>query len=57
MTLSTRASVIVDVKVGEAVMKARADAAFQARIEDIVYVTFNTKRMHVFDKKTGMTLI
>jgi hypothetical protein len=47
----------VDVKVGEAVMKARADAAFQARIEDIVYVTFNTKRMHVFDKKTGMTLI
>ena len=49
--------VIVDVKVGEALMRARADADFKARIEDAVYVTFNTERMHVFDKKTGTTLI
>jgi multiple sugar transport system ATP-binding protein len=50
-------SVIVDLKVGEALMKARADAAFQARIEDTVYVTFNTQRIHIFDKKSGTTLI
>jgi ABC-type sugar transport system ATPase subunit len=50
-------SVIVDVKVGEALMRARADAAFEAQIEDTVYVTFDTERMHIFDKKTGTTLI
>jgi len=50
-------SVIVDVMVGEALMRARADAAFRARIEDTVYVTFDTERMHIFDKKTGTTLI
>jgi multiple sugar transport system ATP-binding protein len=50
-------SVIVDVKVGEALMRARADASFQAHTEDTVYVTFNTERMRIFDKKTGTALI
>jgi len=49
--------VIVDVKIGEVLIKAKADAMFQARIEDSVYLSFNTERMHVFDKKTGTTII
>jgi multiple sugar transport system ATP-binding protein len=50
-------SVIVDVKVGDALMRARAEASFKARIEENVFVTFNIERMHIFAKKTGTTLI
>jgi multiple sugar transport system ATP-binding protein len=50
-------SVIVDARIGGTLIKAKADPAFQARLDDTVYLTFDTKRMHVFDKKTGTTII
>jgi multiple sugar transport system ATP-binding protein len=50
-------SVIVDLRVGAALVKAKADAKFETRIEDTVYLTFNAERIHVFDKKTGTTII
>lgn len=50
-------SVIVDARVGGTLIRAKADPAFQARLDDTVYLTFDTKRMHVFDKKTGITIL
>jgi multiple sugar transport system ATP-binding protein len=49
-------SVIVDVRIGGTVIRAKADPYFQAVIEDKVYVTFSVERMHVFDRK-GTTLV
>jgi ABC-type sugar transport system ATPase subunit len=50
-------SVIVDARIGGTLIKAKADPAFQAKLDDTVYLTFDTKRMHVFDKKMGTTII
>jgi len=50
-------SVIVDARIGATLIKAKADPTFQAKLDDTVYLTFDTKRMHVFDKKTGTTII
>jgi multiple sugar transport system ATP-binding protein len=50
-------SVIVDARIGATLIKARADPHFQAKLDDIVYLTFDTQRMHVFDKKMGTTII
>jgi len=49
--------VIVDARVGGAIIKAKADAMFEAGIEDTVYFTFNVPRMHIFGKKSGTTII
>ena len=49
--------VIVDVRVGGTLIKARADAMFQAGIEDTVYLTYDSERIHVFDKKTSATIV
>lgn len=57
VTEPTGDSIIVDVKVGKAIMRARADAASQFNIEDTVYMTFNMERMHIFNKKSDTTLI
>jgi multiple sugar transport system ATP-binding protein len=50
-------SVIVDARISGTLVKAKADPSFQARLDDIVYLTFEIERMHVFDKKTGNTII
>jgi multiple sugar transport system ATP-binding protein len=50
-------SVIVDARIGATLIKAKADPKFQAKLDDTVYLTFDTKRMHIFDKKTGTTII
>ena len=50
-------SVIVDARIGGTLVKAKADPSFQARLDDTVYLTFDIERMHVFDKKTGNTII
>ena len=50
-------SVIVDARIGGTLIKAKADPRFQAKVDDTVYLTFDTKRMHIFDKKTGTTII
>jgi len=50
-------SVIVDARIGGTLVKAKADPSFQARLDDMVYLTFDIERLHVFDKKTGNTII
>ena len=46
-------SVIVDARIGETLVKAKAPPSFEAKFDDDVYLTFDTQRMHVFEKKTG----
>ena len=50
-------SVIVDARIGETLVRAKAHARFEAKFDDTVYLTFDTQRMHVFDKKTGEVVI
>jgi multiple sugar transport system ATP-binding protein len=50
-------SVIVDARIGETLAKAKAHPSFEAKLDDTVYLTFDTQRMHIFDKKTGETVL
>jgi multiple sugar transport system ATP-binding protein len=50
-------SVIVDARIGRTLTKAKAPPSFEAKLDDTVYLTFDTQRMHVFDKKTGDTIL
>lgn len=44
---------VVDVKVGEDLIKLKEKAAFTANMGDKVKMVFEENRMHLFDKKTG----
>jgi multiple sugar transport system ATP-binding protein len=44
---------IVDLKVGNDIIKARTGAEFSADIGDRVWVRFNEKKVHFFDKDSG----
>ncbi len=50
-------SVLVDARVGGTLVRVRADPYFKAKTDDVVYLTINTERIHVFDKKTGGAVI
>ena len=50
-------SVIVDARIGGTLAKAKAHPSFDAKLDDTVYLTFDRQRMHVFDKKTGDTIL
>jgi multiple sugar transport system ATP-binding protein len=47
------ASKIVDLKVGNDLIKARTSADFDVKIGDRVWVGFNEKKVHFFDKGSG----
>jgi multiple sugar transport system ATP-binding protein len=49
--------VIVDANVGKNLIKARADASFEAQIEEKVYLTFNQNKLHIFDKKQQTMIV
>jgi len=51
------AEVIVDVKVGENILKVREAATFKAEVGQEVWLVFNEDKVHVFDKKTGDTMM
>jgi len=50
-------STIVDLKIGEYLVKARAPAGFKGEIGEKVGVTITRKNMHIFDKKTDQLLV
>jgi multiple sugar transport system ATP-binding protein len=50
-------SVIVDANVGKNLVKARADPSFVAEIEEKVYLTFNERKIHIFDKKQQTAIV
>lgn len=48
---------ILDLKVGEHLVKAVVDPGFKAKMGDKVWIAFRVDGIHVFDKKTGKTLV
>ncbi|MEM2110348.1 MAG: ABC transporter ATP-binding protein [Candidatus Bathyarchaeia archaeon] len=49
--------VIVDLKIGDNLIKAKASPSFRADIGETVGMSFNMERAHVFDKKTENAII
>lgn len=47
------ASKIVDVRIGKDIVKARTRADFEGKVGDKVWIGFNEKKVHFFDKETG----
>lgn len=48
---------IVDVKVGENIIKAKENPFFKAATGEEIWITFDMDQMHFFDKKTGDIII
>ncbi|HID17379.1 TPA: ABC transporter ATP-binding protein [Candidatus Bathyarchaeota archaeon] len=48
---------VIDVKVGGKLVKVKVPGAVNLALGTKVWLTFNRDKMHVFDKKTGETLI
>jgi len=48
---------VVDVKVGENLVKVREKSAFMARMGESVRMVFNENNMHLFDKKTEKAIL
>lgn len=48
---------ILDLKVGEYLVKAVVSPDFEAEAGDEFWITFSTDKIHIFDKKTGKTLV
>ncbi len=49
-------SIIVDLKIGNDIVRARTSADFEVKIGDRVWVEFNEKRVHFFDKESGKAI-
>ena len=49
--------VIIDAKIGEALVKSRGSPDFTANIGDKIYLTINKEKMHIFDKATGQAIV
>ena len=47
---------IVDIKVGDQVMRARTPTRFVEKVGDTVWIRLDEKRTHFFDKRTGNSL-
>lgn len=47
------ASKIIDLKIGNDIIKARTGADFDAKVGDKVWVSLNEKKVHFFDKRSG----
>jgi multiple sugar transport system ATP-binding protein len=48
---------IVDVKVGENIVKAKENPFFKASTGEQVWITFDVDQVHIFDKQTGNIII
>lgn len=49
--------VIIDVKVGDSLIKVRTSADFDVNIGEKVWIEFEKDKMHIFDKKTEKAII
>jgi multiple sugar transport system ATP-binding protein len=48
---------ILDIKVGEALIKVKASPTQKVSPGTVIWLTFDRNKLHVFDKKTGKTLV
>ena len=49
-------SMIVDIKVGNSIIRAREKVDFRAQIGDQVFMRFNERRLTLFDFETGTAI-
>ncbi len=49
--------IILDLKVGDYLVKAVVSPDFKAELGDELWIDFPAKKIHIFDKKTGATLV
>jgi len=49
--------VVVDLKIGDMIVKAVAPATFKARMADMMWFGIDKGRMHIFDKKTEKAIL
>ncbi len=49
--------IILDLKVGDYLVKAVVSPDFKAELGDELWIDFPAKKIHLFDKKTGATLV
>lgn len=50
-------SSIINILIGDILIKAIADPDFKININETVYIRFNESKLHIFDKKTGKIII
>jgi multiple sugar transport system ATP-binding protein len=48
---------ILDLKVGDYLVKTAVRPDFKAEVGDELWITFSADKVHIFDKKTGKTLV
>jgi len=48
---------ILDLKVGDYLVKAVVSSDFKAELGDELWIAFHPNKIHIFDKKTGATLV
>jgi multiple sugar transport system ATP-binding protein len=48
---------IIDIKIGNNILKARSPASFKPKIGGAIWFKFDIDRIHLFDKKTGEAII
>ena len=49
--------VILDLKIGDSLVKAKTSPDFKLSISEKIWVTFNKEKMHIFDRKTEKVII
>jgi len=49
--------IIIDLRVGDGIVKAKGAPDFTANIGDTAWLMFNKNKVHVFDRKTQKTII
>jgi len=49
--------VILDLKIGDSLVKAKTSPDFKLSIGEKIWMTFNKEKMHIFDKKTEKAII
>jgi multiple sugar transport system ATP-binding protein len=49
--------IIVDLKLGENLIKVKTSSDTDVKIGETKYITLNKEKMHIFDKKTGKVLV
>ena len=51
------AQIVVDLKIGENILKAETHEGFAASVGDKVWVSFRRNKLHIFDKKTEKVIV
>jgi multiple sugar transport system ATP-binding protein len=48
---------VVDLKVGDQILKAKVNRAFKTEVGEKLWMTYDGRKAHLFDKKTRQTIL